>query len=188
MNYHAGKSNSGKGDRDNMSDVERKYSIEESGAFMERFIIEPANEGPLTGLDFGVKDIINVAGHGTSFGNPHWLESHPMATTNAVCVDQLLIAGARCVGKTHTSELVFDMDGENTFYGTPLNPRAPERVPGGSSSGSASAVACNLADFALGSDTGGSVRMPAGNCGLYGIRPSHGLVSMAGVCPFAPSS
>ena len=170
-----------------MSMEERMYTSEESGAFIEQFTIEPSGSGPLNGLEFGVKDIVDVAGYKTSFGNPHWLESHPVAATNAVCVDQLLIAGGRCVGKTHTAEMAFSLDGENAFYGTPLNPRAPDRVPGGSSSGSASAVACGLADFAVGSDTGGSVRVPAADCGLYGIRPSYGIISMAGVCPFAPS-
>src|SRR4029077_4269094 len=106
---------------------------------------------------------------------------------HAVCVEQLLAAGAHCVGKTVTDELAFSLIGENHFYGTPLNPAAPGRVPGGSSSGSASAVACGLADFALGTDTGGSVRVPASNCGLFGLRPSPGMISVAGVMPFAPT-
>jgi amidase len=105
---------------------------------------------------------------------------------HAVCVEQLLHAGARCTAKTVSDELAFSLSGDNHFYGTPLNPRAPDRVPGGSSSGSASAVASGLVDFALGTDTGGSVRVPASNCGLYGLRPSHGLISVAGVIPFAP--
>lgn len=163
------------------------YSIEGSGAFMETFTMGPYRSGPLDGLRFAVKDIIDVKNHVTSCGNPHWAKTHPPAASNAVCVDQLLSAGARCIGKTVTDELAFSLHGENHFYGTPLNPRAPARVPGGSSSGSASAVACGLADFALGTDTGGSVRVPAGNCGLFGIRPSHGIVSVAGVMPFAPS-
>jgi amidase len=102
-------------------------------------------------------------------------------------VDQLLLAGAECVGKTITDELGFGLNGENFFYGTPLNPRAPDRVPGGSSSGSASAVACGIVDFALGTDTGGSIRVPAGNCGIFGMRPSHDRISVAGIHPFAPS-
>jgi amidase len=106
---------------------------------------------------------------------------------NAVCVEQLLGAGARCVGKTVSDELAFSLLGENHFYGTPLNPKAPDRVPGGSSSGSASAVASGLVDFALGTDTSGSVRVPANNCGIWGLRPSHGFVSVAGVNPFAPT-
>ncbi len=94
---------------------------------------------------------------------------------------------AQCEGKTVTDEFAFSLLGENFHYGTPLNPAAPDRVPGGSSSGSASAVACGLVDFALGTDTGGSVRVPASNCGLWGWRPSHGLISVAGVIPFAPT-
>jgi amidase len=101
-------------------------------------------------------------------------------------VDQLLAAGAQCEGKTVTDEIAFSLIGMNHFYGTPLNPAAPERVPGGSSSGSASAVACGLVDFAIGTDTGGSVRVPASNCGIWGWRPTHGRVSVAGVMPLAP--
>ncbi len=92
-----------------------------------------------------------------------------------------------CVGKTVSDEVAFSLIGENHFYGTPLNPRAPDRVPGGSSSGSVSAVACGLADLALGTDTGGSVRFPASNCGVWGLRPSHDFISVAGVMPFAPT-
>jgi amidase len=104
-----------------------------------------------------------------------------------VCVEQLLRAGARCVGKAVSDELAFSLLGQNHFYGTPLNPQVPDRVPGGSSSGSASAVACGLVDFALGTDTGGSVRVPASNCGIWGFRPSHGFISVAGVNPLAPT-
>jgi amidase len=161
-------------------------TLEESRAFVEVYPIEPTAPGPLDGLTFAVKDIIDVAGRRTGCGNPSWRESHAPAVSNAVCVDQLLGAGARGIGKTATDELAFSLLGENHFSGTPLNPRAPDRVPGGSSSGSASAVACGLVDFALGTDTGGSVRVPASNCGLFGIRPSHGFISLAGVMPFAP--
>jgi amidase len=163
------------------------YTIEESGAFVSTFEIEPHSSGSLDGLRFAVKDIIDVAGRTTGCGNPTWRDTHPPAVVNAPVVDQVLQAGARCAGKTITDELAFSLAGENYFYGTPLNPRAPDRVPGGSSSGSASAVACGLVDFALGTDTGGSVRIPANNCGLFGLRPSHGLVSVAGVMPFAPT-
>lgn len=163
------------------------YSIEESGAFVESLTIEPYKPGRLSGLRFAVKDIIDLAGRMTSCGNPHWAKTHTPAAANALCVDQLLNAGALCIGKTVTDELAFSLHGENHFYGTPLNPRAPGRVPGGSSSGSASSVACGIADFALGTDTGGSVRVPASNCGIFGMRPSHGIVSVAGVMPFAPS-
>jgi amidase len=164
-----------------------QVTIEQSGAFVETFSVPPTGEGPLTGLRFAVKDLIDVAGHRTGCGNPTWRATHPPAAVHAVCVEQLLAAGAECVGKTVTDEVAFSLLGENHFYGTPLNPRAPDRVPGGSSSGSASAVACGLADFALGTDTGGSVRIPASNCGVWGWRPTHGFVSVAGVMPFAPT-
>lgn len=163
------------------------YKPEETGAFIETFTIAPTNPGVLDGLRFAVKDLIDIGGYKTSCGNPTWRDTHPIAAANAVCVDQLLAAGGTCIGKTVTDELAFSLIGENHFYGAPLNPRAPDRVSGGSSSGSASAVACGLADFALGTDTGGSVRVPASNCGIYGIRPSHGAVSVAGVNPFAPT-
>jgi amidase len=165
----------------------RTISAEESGAFVETFSLPPTGSGPLDSLRFAVKDLIDVAGRRTGCGNPTWLATHPSATVSAVCVEQLLAAGAQCVGKTVTDEVAFSLLGVNHFYGTPLNPAAPDRVPGGSSSGSASAVACGLADFALGTDTGGSVRIPASNCGLWGWRPTHGRVSVAGVMPFAPT-
>ena len=167
--------------------MDHRYTVEESNAFVESFSIQPTGSGPLDGLRFAVKDLIDIGGYKTSCGNPTWRDTHPPAAANAVCVDQLLSAGAEFVGKTITDELAFSLVGENHFYGTPLNPKAPDRVPGGSSSGSASAVACGLADFALGTDTGGSVRVPSGNCGIFGIRPSHGAVSVAGVNPFAPT-
>jgi amidase len=163
-----------------------KITIEQSGAFVEAFSIPPTGGGPLDGLRFAVKDLVDVAGKRTGCGNPTWRETHPPAAYSAVCVDQLLAAGARCEGKTVTEEMAFSLIGMNHFYGTPLNPAAPEHVPGGSSSGSASAVACGLLDFAIGTDTGGSVRVPASNCGIWGWRPTHGVVSVAGVMPLAP--
>jgi amidase len=161
-------------------------TIEQRGAFIETFSIASTGEGPLDGLRFAVKDLVDVAGYHTGCGNPTWRETHPPAAFSAVCVDQLLAAGASCVGKTITDEIAFSLIGMNHFYGTPLNPAAPERVPGGSSSGSASAVACGLVDFAIGTDTGGSVRVPSSNCGIWGWRPTHGVVSVAGVMPLAP--
>lgn len=162
-------------------------AIERSGAFVESFVVSPTSRGVLDGLRFAAKDLIDVAGYRTGCGNPTWRDTHPPAAFHAVCVEQLLAAGATCVGKTVTDEVAFSLLGENHFYGTPLNPAAPDRVPGGSSSGSASAVACGLVDFALGTDTGGSVRIPASNCGTWGWRPTHGRVSVAGVMPFAPT-
>jgi amidase len=146
-----------------------------------------AAHGPLRGTTFGVKDLYQIAGHRTGFGNPTWLETHPAATATAVAVQRLLDAGARMVGKTQTDELAYSLNGENRHYGTPVNPAAPGRLPGGSSSGSAAAVAGGLVDFALGSDTGGSVRVPASYCGVYGMRVSHGAVPLAGAIAFAPS-
>jgi amidase len=162
-------------------------TVAQSNAFVTTFDLSPTESGPLDGLRFAVKDTIDVAGFKTGCGNPTWRDSHPAAVVHAVCVEQLLHAGARCVGKTISDELAFSLLGENHFYGTPLNARAPDRVPGGSSSGSASAVACGLVDFALGTDTGGSTRVPASNCGIWGFRPSHDFISVAGVNPLAPS-
>lgn len=142
--------------------------------------------GPLDGLTFGLKDLFDVAGHRTGFGSPDWLRTHAPATEHATVLTQLLAAGATLAGRTHTEEMAFSLTGENAHYGTPINPAAPERVPGGSSSGSASAVAAGLVDFAIGSDTGGSVRAPASFCGLFGMRPTHGRISLRGACPLAP--
>ena len=138
-------------------------TVAQSNAFVSTFDLLPTGSGTLDGLSFAVKDTIDVAGFKTGCGNPTWRDSHPSAVVHAVCVEQLLRAGARCIGKTICDELAFSLLGENYFYGTPLNPHAPDRMPGGSSSGSASAVACGLVDFALGTDTGGSTRVPASN-------------------------
>ena len=145
-----------------------------------------AIEGPLAGLTFGLKDIYDLAGHQTGFGSPDWLATHEPARVSASVATRLLAAGATLVGKTHTEEMAFSLTGENAHYGTPLNVAAPGRIPGGSSSGSAAAVAGSLVDFAIGSDTGGSVRAPASFCGIYGIRPTHGRIPLDGVCPLAP--
>lgn len=145
-----------------------------------------APTGPLAGLTFGLKDIFDVAGHRTGFGSPDWLTTHAPAERSASVLTRLLDAGASLEGKTHTEEMAFSLTGENAHYGTPINPAAPGRVPGGSSSGSAAAVAGRLVDFAIGSDTGGSVRAPASFCGIYGLRPTHGRIALDGVCPLAP--
>ena len=146
-----------------------------------------APDGPLSGMTFAAKDIFDVEGHVTGGGNPDWQRTHGPAERTAPAVQALLDAGATLVGKTHTDELTRGIMGTNPHYGTPVNPAAPGRVPGGSSSGSASAVAGGVVDFALGSDTGGSVRMPSSFCGLYGIRPTHGRISLEGVLPQAAS-
>jgi amidase len=149
--------------------------------------LKGAPDGPLAGLTFAAKDIFDVVGHITGAGNPDWKATHAAADRSAWVVDRLVKSGATMVGKTITDELTRGIFGENPHYGTPVNPRAPGRVPGGSSSGSASAVAGGLVDFSLGSDTGGSVRVPAAFCGLYGIRPTHGRVRVDGMVPQAPS-
>lgn len=162
---------------------------DELGAFCRHthVTLRGAGAGPLAGLTFAAKDIYDVAGHKTGFGSPDWLRTHPEAKRTAPILQQLLDAGADMVGKTHTDELTFSLNGENAHYGTPVNVNARGRIPGGSSSGSAAAVAGALVDFALGSDTGGSVRAPASFCGIYGLRPTHGRVSLEGACPLAQS-
>jgi amidase len=143
--------------------------------------------GPLAGLTFAAKDNFDVAGHITGAGSPDWQRSHRPAYTTAAAIRALVDAGARLVGKTQMDELAYGTLGENAHYGTPRNPAAPDRVPGGSSSGSASAVAGGLVDFALGSDSACSVRLPAALCGLFGMRPTLGRVSTDGMLPLSPS-
>ncbi|XP_023909085.2 amidase 1 isoform X1 [Quercus suber] len=160
------------------------------GAFMEKFVLQQSSsphELPLNSLTFAVKDIFDVDGYVTGFGNPDWARTHPAATSTAPAVLAVLRGGATCVGKTVMDEMAYSMNGENKHYGTPKNPCAPDRVPGGSSSGSAVAVGAKLVDFSLGTDTGGSVRIPASHCGILGFRPSHGAISTTGVIPMAQS-
>lgn len=144
-------------------------------------------DGPLSGLDVVVKDLFDVAGTRTGAGNPTWLAQATEAVRSAPAVQSLVDAGARVVGKSHTDELAYSLSGTNVHYGTPANPTAPGRVPGGSSCGSASAVAAGLVPLALGTDTGGSVRVPASYCGLVGLRPTWGVVPTEGVVALAPS-
>lgn len=149
--------------------------------------IPGAPRGPLAGLTFAAKDVFDIRGARTGFGHPAWLTSHPPARETAELVAKLVAAGAALVGKTLSDELCYSLSGENSHYGTPHNPRAPNRIPGGSSSGSAVAVAAGMVDFALGTDCGGSIRVPASYCGVLGIRPTHGRVSLKGAHPFASS-
>lgn len=160
------------------------------GAFLPgaRIRIEGTAGGALVGLTFAAKDLFDVAGHPTGGGNPDWLTDRPLPEKHAWAVQRLLDAGATLVGKTVTDEVSLGILGENAFDGTPVNVAAPGRVPGGSSSGSAAAVAAGLADIALGTDTGGSVRVPSSFCGLYGVRPTHGRLPLDGMAPQAPSS
>jgi len=146
-----------------------------------------ATDGPLAGLTAAVKDMYDIVGTRTSGGNPDWLNTHPPASSSAAAVRKILDAGATVVGKTICDEFFYSITGDNVHYGTPANPRAPGRLPGGSSSGSATATASGACDFALGSDTGGSVRVPAALCGVYGIRPTHGRIDFSGAMAMAPS-
>lgn len=149
--------------------------------------VESAADGPLAGLMLGVKDIYDVKGYVSGWGSRDKFEEGAVAETTAPAVQRLLDAGARFVGKTQTEELAFSMIGQNVHFPHPINPAAADRITGGSSSGSAAAVAGGLADIGTGSDTGGSVRAPAGFCGLIGLRTTHGLVPMEGTMPLAPS-
>src|SRR5215510_1100984 len=169
--------------------VRKTMTMTDWGAFVPgpRARLAPLGSGPLDGLTFVAKDLLDVAGHVTGGGNPHWAARQQPALKSAGVVDCLRRAGATLIGKTVTDELAFSLEGENEHHGTPINPRAPDRLPGGSSSGSAAAVASGLADLGLGTDTGGSVRVPASFCGLFGWRPSHGRIPLEGVVRFAPS-
>ena len=166
----------------------KNHTTTSSNAFVSTFTIQPHQPGILDNLTFAVKDNIDIAGFKTSNGSKPWLETHSPAKNTATCVEQLLNNGACCIGKTITDELTCSLEGESYFYGTPLNPKAPDRIPGGSSSGSASAVACGLVDFAIGTDSAGSTRVPASHCGILGFRPSLHRISENGVIPFSPST
>ncbi|KAF7803724.1 outer envelope protein 64, mitochondrial [Senna tora] len=171
-----------------------KTEKEDFGAFILRFELTPFPQPPppaaqhmLSGLKFAIKDIFDVKGYVTGFGNPDWKSTHEAAEKTAVVVTALLQNGATCIGKTVMDELSFGISGENMHYGTPTNPQMPSCIPGGSSSGSAVAVAAGLVDFSIGTDTTGCVRIPASFCGILGFRPSHGAVSMIGVLPNSQS-
>ncbi len=186
-------------------DASRAVPLEQAPAFAHRdadvtvapeavaFVVGPAllargaSKGPLHGTTFAVKDLIDVAGTRTGCGNPDRLADAAVASAHAPVVTALLDAGSDCMGKTLTDEFAFSLSGTNVHYGTPANPAAPGRVPGGSSSGSASAVAAGRVDLALGTDTGGSVRVPASYCGIWGIRTTHGRVDVRAVAPLSPS-
>src|SRR4051812_16229712 len=172
-----------------MADAPGGELIDRVGAFVPGPRVERPGvaSGPLAGLTFAVKDLYDVAGTPTTYGNPDWARTHPVAAATAPAVQALLQAGGFLRGKTKTVDLAYGLTGENVWHGTPVNPAAPDRFPGGSSCGSAAAVAAGLVDFAMGSDTGGSVRIPASYCGTFGIRPGWGAISLAGPCGLGPS-
>jgi amidase len=167
-----------------------RSSLVQRSAFVPHDLTEPiegGSDGPLAGFAVAVKDMFDIAGYGTSAGNPEWLASRQPAETHAAAVRKLLNAGATITGKTVCDEFFYSITGANEHYGTPVNPRAPGRLPGGSSSGSAAACAAGACDLALGSDTAGSVRVPGALCGVYGIRATWGRLDMAGATAMAPS-
>jgi amidase len=167
-----------------MSENAGLISPQYRSAFVPHDLAEPiagAQSGPLAGLTAAVKDMYDIASITAGCGNPTWLEIHPPAEKTAGAVQRIVDAGASVIGKTICDEFFFSVTGANAHYGTPVNPRAPGRLPGGSSSGSASAVASGACDFALGSDTGGSVRIPAAFNGLYGLRPTYNRIDLSGV-------
>ncbi|MDO8693690.1 MAG: amidase [Sheuella sp.] len=152
-----------------------------------RFSLPATSEGSLSGMTFAVKDLYHIAGIPTGAGNPTWLSTHDTPQHTSPLVEQLRAAGASVAGKVITDELAYSLNGDNIHYGTPTNVNAPGRVTGGSSSGSAAAVAARLVDFALASDTGGSTRVPASYCGIWGLRTTHGLLTTEHVVPLHPS-
>jgi amidase len=159
------------------------------GAFVPGPAVQAAGAatGPLAGMTFAAKDLFDVAGLVTGCGNPDWARTHGPAARHAWAVQRLLDAGAALQGRTITDEISLGLLGRNQFQGTPTNPRAPDRLPGGSSSGSAAAVAGGLVTVALGTDSGGSVRVPSSFTGLYGIRPTHGRIPVEGLMTQSPS-
>ena len=145
------------------------------------------NSGPLSDLTFVVKDMCEIKGFKSSCGNPDFYEKCLPADDFAPFLKNILNKGATLKGITICDEFFYSLIGENGHYGTPANLNAPGCVPGGSSSGSAAALTTDLYDFSIGSDTGGSVRVPASFCGLLGIRPTHNRINTKGVYPMAPT-
>lgn len=172
----------------------KKTIREDFGAFVQRLQLLPPPQPappkaphPLTNLSFAVSDVFDIEGYVTGFGNPDWARTHDTASRTSPVVSALVEGGATCTGKTVVDEMAYSINGENKHYGTPTNPAAPSRIPGGSSSGAAVAVAANFVDFSLGLDTVGGVRVPAAFCGVIGFRPSHGAVSHMGIIPVSSS-
>lgn len=152
-----------------------------SAAQTDAHLVLPLDLGG-NGPTVAVKDVIDIAGAPTRAGSQAFDEASP-AERNADVVEAVLAAGCRIIGKANLHELAFGVTGINRHTGTPINPRHPELVPGGSSSGSATVVAAGLADFALGTDTGGSIRVPAACCGVVGLKPTFGRLSRRGLTP-----
>ncbi len=154
-------------------------------AFIERTSIQYTIKGKFSGLTFAIKDIIDVAGCRTTAGSAALKDNR--AATNSFVASKILEEGGTIIGKTNTDEFAMDATGITSFFGPCLNPYDVNRICGGSSGGSAAAVASGLADVGIGTDTGGSTRIPASLCGVYGFKPSHGLIPMDGIIPFSKS-
>lgn len=150
-------------------------------------LVPPVGSGALDGETVAVKDLYAVAGQRVGAGNPTWLHHATPEPDHAWAVQQLLVNGAAVRGIARTDEFAYSLAGTNAHHGTPPNPKAPHRISGGSSSGSASAVSMGHATIGLGTDTGGSIRVPAAYQGLWGIRTTHGVVPTGGLLPLAPS-
>ncbi len=161
--------------------MQAKYGV------VEELRLAPLASGPLSGKKFAVKDLFAIRGRVSGFGCPSWSASHDVVSQNAPVIEQLRHAGGELTCITVSDELAFSLDGLNTHFVLPINKQSPDRICGGSSSGSASACAHGVVDFALGTDTAGSVRVPAAYCGLYGLRTTHGAISLDGVLPLGPS-
>ncbi|WP_321276883.1 amidase [Thiomicrorhabdus indica] len=164
-----------------------KDSILETGITQYLSLEKQTQNKALAGLRVAVKDLFNIAGVVTAAGNPSWQKSHPIPLITSDVVNNLLNANAKVIGKSLTDELAYSLNGINQHFGTPINHSAPNRIPGGSSSGSAVAVASGVADIGLGTDTGGSIRVPSSYNGLFGIRPSHGVIQETQMVSLAPS-
>ncbi|CAN8258951.1 unnamed protein product [Cochlearia groenlandica] len=174
--------------------LKKKTVREDFGAFIDKLLLLPPPQPsppkaphPLTGLSFSVSDLFDIEGYVTGFGHPDWVRTHEAASSTCPVVSSLVEGGATCVGKTVVDEFAFSISGENKHYDSPTNPASPARIPGGSCSGAAIAVATNAVDFALGIDTVGGVRVPAGYCGVLGFKSSHGAISDTGIIPVSSS-
>ncbi len=150
------------------------------------YAVRPTSDA-LAGLRLAVKDLFDIKGLSTTAGNPVWGQTHPTPEATSSVVETLLAHGATYVGKTLTDELAYSLNGQNVHYGTPINPVTPDRLPGGSSSGSAVAVALSEADIGLGTDTGGSIRVPASYNQLFGMRTTHNRIARDNMVALAPS-